>query len=93
MLREQNFRGRTSLKGIERHRLRELIAQDLAIYGKSNPGDIHTRIGLEIPERQVRTELLAMVKDGLLLPLGEGGGRRYELTEKRGITAQCVPIR
>ena len=46
-------------------------------------GDIHTRIGLEIPERQLRSELLAMVKDGLLLPLGEGGGRRYELTEKR----------
>lgn len=83
VLREQSFRGRTSLKGIERHRLRELIAQDLGIYGKSKRGDIHTRIGLEIPERQLRTELLAMVKDGVLLPLGEGGGRRYELTKTR----------
>lgn len=35
VLREQNFRGRTSLKGMKRHRLRELIAQDLGIYGKS----------------------------------------------------------
>ena len=83
VLREQNFRGRTSLKGIERHRLRELIAQDLGIYGKSKRGDIHTRIGLEIPERQLRTELLAMVKDGLLLPFGVKGGRQYELTNKR----------
>jgi len=60
VLRAQNFRGRTSLKGI---------------YGKSKRGDIHTRIGLEIPERQLRSELLAMVKDGVLLPIGEGGGR------------------
>lgn len=42
VLRAQNFRGRTSLKGIE---------------------------------RQLRSELLAMVKDGVLLPIGEGGGR------------------
>lgn len=83
VLREQNFRGRTSLKGIERHRLREMIAQDLGIYGKSKRGDIHTRIGLGIPERQLRTELLAMVKDGLLLPFGVRGGRQYELTNKR----------
>lgn len=83
VLRTQQFLGRTSLKGIERHRLRELIAQDLGIYGRSKRGDIHTRIGREIPERQLRSELAVMVKDGLLLPVGLAGGRQYELTNKR----------
>lgn len=35
------------------------------------------------PARQLRSELLAMVKDGLLLPFGLRGGRQYELTNKR----------
>ena len=86
VLREQKFRGRTSLKGIERHRLRELIAQDVGIYGRSKRGGIHARIGLEIPERQLRSELLAMVKDRVLTPLGVKGGRQYELTNKGGIS-------
>ena len=78
VLREQNFRGRTGLKGIERHRLREVIAQDLGIYGKSKRDDIHTRVGLEIPERQLRTVLLAMVEDGVLLPFGVEAGAVFE---------------
>jgi len=80
VLRSTRFRGRTSLRGIERHRLRELVLRDLGIYGLSKRGDIHARIGAEIPERTLRSELAAMVADGLLKPVGEGGGRRYELT-------------
>jgi hypothetical protein len=36
--------------------------------------------GTKIPERSLRSELAAMVQAGLLRPLGEAGGRRYELT-------------
>ena len=83
VLRAHQFRGQTSLKGIERHRLRELILQDLAIYRRAKRGEIHGRIGAEIPERTLRTELAAMVTEGVLTPLGKAGGRQYELTEKR----------
>lgn len=81
VLKATQFRGRTSLRGIERHRLRELVLRDLGIYGRSRRGDIHARIGVEIPERMLRSELAAMVRDGLLTPVGEAGGRHYELTQ------------
>jgi len=61
----------------------ELVLRDLGIYGRSRRGDIHARIGAEIPERMLRSELAAMVKAGLLAAMGEAGGRRYELTEGR----------
>ena len=80
VLKSTQFRGRTSLRGIERHRLRELVLRDLGIYGLSRRGDIHARIGAEIPERTLRSELAAMVRERLLTPVGEAGGRRYELT-------------
>lgn len=82
VLKSTQYRGRTSLRGIERHRLRELVLQDLGIYGQSKRGEIHARIGTEIPERTLRSELAAMVQAGLLTPLGEAGGRRYELTAR-----------
>lgn len=83
VLKAVQYRGRTSLRGIERHRLRELVLRDLGIYGLSRRGDIHARVGAEIPERTLRSELATMVKDGLLTPVGEAGGRRYELTPQR----------
>lgn len=83
VLKSTQYRGRTSLRGIERHRLRELVLRDLGIYGRSKRGEIHARIGAEIPERSLRAELVAMVQAGLLTPLGEAGGRRYELTSER----------
>jgi ATP-dependent DNA helicase RecG len=83
VLKATQYRGRTSLRGIERHRLRELVLRDLGIYGPSKRGQIHARIGTEIPERTLRSELAVMVQAGLLTPLGEAGGRRYELTAGR----------
>ena len=83
VLKATQYRGRTSLRGIERHRLRELVLQDLGIYGQSKRGEIQARIGAEIPERTLRSELAAMVQAGLLRPVGEAGGRRYELTAGR----------
>jgi len=59
LLRSLNFSGPTTLKKIEPHRLRELILSDLQIYGPSPNSptsltEIHQRIGLEIPRRQIK---------------------------------------
>jgi len=57
VLRTLEFQGETTLKGIERHRLRELILRDLEIYRKASISQIHERIGAEIPRRKIRREL------------------------------------
>ena len=49
MLQRANFKGRTNLKKIETHRLRELIYQDILTYPDSSISEIHLRVGLEIP--------------------------------------------
>lgn len=61
VLRTLEFQGETTLKGIERHRLRELILRDLEIYRTASIGEIHGRVGLEIPRRKVRRELAELV--------------------------------
>ena len=80
VLRRFRFRGRTSLKRIEDHRLRELIIQDLGIYDKASRSEIHGRIGVEIPEAKLRRMLNRMVSDGTLIPIGERRWRRYRLS-------------
>lgn len=57
VLRNMEFQGGTTLKGIERHRLRELILRDLEIYKQASISQIHKRIGLEIPRRKLRQGL------------------------------------
>lgn len=74
VLRTLEFRGDTTLKGIERHRLRELILRDLEIYQKASIGQIHKRIGEEIPRRKLQHELKLLVKDR---EIGREGTKRY----------------
>ena len=74
VLRKLDFKGVTSLKKIETHRLRELIVQDLKIYKAASLGEIHQRIGLEIPRRKVQHELQKLVSDDLI---GQTGERRW----------------
>jgi ATP-dependent DNA helicase RecG len=62
VLRTLEFQGETTLKGIERHRLRELILRDLEIYRKASISQIHGRIGKEIPRRKLQHELKLMVQ-------------------------------
>ena len=64
VLRTLEFEGETTLKGIERHRLRELILRDLEIYRKASIGQIQERIGEEIPRRKLRRELADLVESG-----------------------------
>ena len=54
LIKKLNLRGKTTLKTIEKHRLRELVRQDLENYPNSSIGEIQERIGNEIPQRKIR---------------------------------------
>lgn len=77
VLRKLEFKGSTTLKGIEKHRLRELLLRDMQIYEQGSIGEIRQRIGMEIPLRQVQRALAELVRENRLLVEGAGRGRRY----------------
>jgi len=79
LLRTLNFVGDTTLKRIEPHRLLALIVEDVGRYPGSRIGDIHQRVGLEIPRSRVRRALAQLVKEGKLFQEGVRSGTRYHL--------------
>lgn len=81
LLRLLDFQGNTTLKGIEKHRLRELILRNLEIYKEASIGEIHRRIGLEIPKRKVRSELQRLVTTGEIQLQGTKKWTRYLWTK------------
>nr|WP_294894759.1 ATP-binding protein [uncultured Pedobacter sp.] len=80
-LKRLNFKGKTTLKTIESHRLQELIHQDLSIYPESQIGDIHTRIGMEIPKRRLKTELDRLVAIEKLIRDGDKRWTKYSINK------------
>lgn len=82
LLRRLDFKGATTLKGIEPHRLRELILSDLSVYLEASIAEINSRIGNEIPSRKIRRELLRLIQEGLIAAEGEKKGRKYILTKR-----------
>ena len=81
-LKKANFKGITNLKGIETHRLEELIYQDIKIYQPTSIGDIHLRIGKEINIHRIRRMLKEMVFRGILSAEGERKYRTYSIEQK-----------
>lgn len=81
VLRTLEFQAETTLKGIERHRLRELILRDLEIYRKASISEIHERIGTEIPRRKLRRELAELVAAGEIGSKGLKRGMVYLWTK------------
>jgi ATP-dependent DNA helicase RecG len=79
LLRSLDFVGGTTLKRIEPHRLLALIVEDVGRYPQSKIGDIHQRIGLEIPRSRIRRGVEQLLKDGKLHSEGVGSGTRYRL--------------
>jgi ATP-dependent DNA helicase RecG len=77
ILKDSGYKGKTNLKRIENHRLKELIYQDLLIYENSSISEIHQRIGKEIPIRQIRACIATLLKDKQILSLGKNKGRKY----------------
>ena len=64
LLRKLDFKGGTTLRGIEAHRLRELIMRDLQIYKKASISQLHSRIGIEIPRRKIQHQLKLLFDAG-----------------------------
>lgn len=79
LLQNLNFVGGTTLKRIEPHRLSALIVEDVGRYPRLKIGDIHQRIGLEIPRSRIRRGIEQLVKDGKLQSEGVRSGTRYRL--------------
>jgi len=88
VLRRLQFKGQTSLKGIEKQRLRELLLRDLGIYREAAIGQIHPRIGSEIPRRSVQRVLAELVEEGLIRAEGERRGRKYLFVPEQGESGQ-----
>ena len=74
LLRKLEFKGRTTLRRIEPHRLRELVLKDLEMYKKASIGEIHGRIGTEIPRRDLQRQLGRLASGG---DIGKTGKRRW----------------
>ena len=72
---------RSIISDVEPHRLQELIYQDLSVYPESQIGDIHTRIGKEIAQRKLKTELDKMVENGKLAKSGEKRWTKYSINK------------
>lgn len=81
-LQKLDFKGKTSLKKIENHRLKELIYQDISAYPNSSIGEIHQRIGTEIPYRKIKTQLYSMLEADEVKAIGKLKGRKYYLDQK-----------
>ncbi|KAA9131544.1 ATP-dependent DNA helicase [Marinihelvus fidelis] len=77
LLRDSGMTGATSLKHIEPHRLAALVREDVGRYPDSRIGEIHERIGSEIPRSQLRKCLKNLVDAGDLVMIGERAGSRY----------------
>ena len=79
LLRANDFKGKTTLKRIEPHRLRELILEDLKLYGPTSIKDINVRIGEEIIIRSIQRLLKGLIEEGLVETLGATNTLRYKL--------------
>lgn len=79
LLHSLQFTGETTLKRIEPHRLAALIVEDVGRYPGTRIGNIHQRIGLEIPRSRVRRAVEQLVKEGNLIQEGVRSGTRYRL--------------
>lgn len=79
LLRRFAYSARTTLKRIEPPRLKALLLEDLERYPMSGVGEIRARIGEEISQYQIKSQLHSLVEDGLLEAEGKNRWRKYRL--------------
>lgn len=77
LLRSLNFKGETTLKRIEPHRLSALVLEDLRSYPESAISDVHQRIGGEIHVKQVKRALEVLIEQNVVRFEGNNRWRRY----------------
>ena len=81
LLRDSDFKGKTTLKRIEPHRRGELILDDLKLYGPTSIKDINVRIGEEINIRSIQRLLKGLIEEGLVEAIGATNTLRYNLRQ------------
>lgn len=84
VLRSTEFKGPTTLKKIQPHRLRHLVLEDLTTYSpdlaSASPiSAIHQRIGLDIPRKKLGTALATLRHSRAIVMTGLRAGARYAL--------------
>lgn len=79
LLKGLDFVGDTTLKRIEPHRLLALIEEDVGHYASTKIGQIHERIGPEIPRSRLKRAVKQLVEEQRLVTEGKGSGTRYSL--------------
>jgi|TARA_R100000501_G_scaffold7307_2_gene15334 ATP-dependent DNA helicase RecG len=79
LLKGLEFVGDTTLKRIEPHRLLALIEEDVGHYPGTKIGQIHERIGPEIPRSRLKRAMKQLVEERRLVTEGKGSGTRYSL--------------
>ncbi len=80
VLKVLQFKGKTSLKGIEPHRLKELVLKDVSIYQPCSIEEIQKHIGDEIPKHKIRKILRQLETDKSIKRSGTYKHTRYYLT-------------
>jgi ATP-dependent DNA helicase RecG len=75
---------KTDLSNIEEHRLITLVLEDLEKYPNSRIGDVHHRIGEEIPLRRLRACIYKLVKENKIKPSGGKKFRSYFIDKNTG---------
>ena len=83
VLKSLRFKGKTNLKRIEDHRLRELIFEDLKTYSPSAISGINQRIGMEIPTRKIKAQMDKLLASGEILAEGDKRWRRYSINKNK----------
>lgn len=81
LLRDSQYKGRTSLKRIEDYRIKELIVEDLKIYKEATSVEIQTRIGNEIPLKRIWKQINLLVLEGKIKVVGQNRWTKYLLVE------------
>ena len=81
ILRSARFRGRTTLKPIQDHRLEELIRTDLALYPGSSASEIHSRVGMEIPKYKLTRCLGTLREREEVVMEGKQRWARYSMAQ------------
>ena len=87
ILRKKQFKGKTTLKSIAPHRLKELVLADITTHApdletRTKFGDIHKRVGEEISDYKLRVALQALCEEGKIRTTGKRGhGSGYCLCE------------
>ena len=80
-LKRLNFKGKTDLKKIAPHRLKELICADLEIYKVAPLKEIHERIGKEINERAVKRQIDVLRAEGRIIRISKAKHTQYAINQ------------